>query len=221
VKCRPRTSGPAAPGARMQYFVWGTDRPDSAAERKAHMREHWDFIASYDDRLIARGPVLDDADPLVARGSIHIVELGGPEEARRFAWDEPFAREGMFKEIVVRRFALQLGRTQFDFRLTPARERYMAICDAKPGETVPPDVAAAAEAHYLTRDSDTVCRGALLDDAGNWDGQLFFMEVDGRSDLDRFLAGDPLAQARLYREVSVHRWTLGGPENLRAVGLVK
>ena len=205
----------------MQYFVWGTDLPDSGAQRQSHMPEHWDFIARFDDRLIARGPVLDDADPLVPRGSIHIVDLDGPEEARHFAYDEPFAREGMFSDIVVRRLSLELGRTQFEFRLDPARERYMVIRDAKPGATVPADVAAAAEAYYGEWDKDTVCRGSFLDDAGNWDGHLFFMEVDNRANLDRFLADDPCAKARLYRETEVRRWTLGGPENLRLVGLVK
>ncbi len=205
----------------MQYFVWGTDVPDSKERRHPLQRAHWDFIASYDEKLIARGPILDSENPTVLRGSMHIVELDGPEEARHFAYDEPYAKDGLFSEIVVRRFSLELGRSQFEFRLDPARERYMVICDGKPDLNIPPDIAAAAEAYYREWDKDMVCRGSFLDDAGNWDGHLFFMEVGNRADLDRFLADDPCAKARLYRKTEARRWTLGGPENLRLVGLVK
>ena len=43
----------------MQYFAWGINKPGVKEKRTALIRAHWDFIAQYDDDLIARGPVLD------------------------------------------------------------------------------------------------------------------------------------------------------------------
>tara|TARA_R110002072_G_scaffold120755_18_gene254088 strand:- start:943 stop:1563 length:621 start_codon:yes stop_codon:yes gene_type:complete len=206
----------------MQYFVWGTDRPDSKARRMAVMERHWDFIARYDDRLIARGPVLDSADPQRVLGSIHIVELDDADAATEFAYDEPFAVDGVFAEIVMMPFRLELGRTQFDFEGTPDHPRFFIHCPAAHGvDAVPEDVAAAHETYCREFDPHLVCRGSLLTDDGAWAGRVFFVEMPDRAAAESFLAGDPCATAGLYDAPHIHRWTMGGAANIKAAGLMK
>ena len=38
----------------MQYFAWGINKAGVKAKRTALIHVHWDFIAQYDDDLIAR-----------------------------------------------------------------------------------------------------------------------------------------------------------------------
>ncbi len=59
----------------MEFFAWGVNHPGVADKRSAIIREHWDFIDRYKERLIARGPVLDPHDPSRVTGSIHIADL--------------------------------------------------------------------------------------------------------------------------------------------------
>ena len=206
----------------MQYFVWGLDRPDSKAQRIAVMERHWEFIARYDDRLIARGPVLDMADPQKVLGSIHIVELDDAAAAHSFAYDEPFAMDGVFAEIVVMRFRLELGRTQFVFDSMPDHPRFFVHCPAAPGvDAVPDDIASAHEDYCRAFDPHFVCRGSLLTDDGAWAGRAFFIEMPDRAAVEDFLANDPCAVAGLYEAPRVHRWTMGGAANIRAAGLIK
>ncbi len=206
----------------MQYFAWGTDRPGGMEHRKENIQAHWDFIARYDDRLIARGPVLDIDAPGEVRGSIHIAELKDDEEARHFVHAEPFAVAGLFADIVLTRFALELGRTQFDFESNPSSPRFFIYCPATPDAPVR-EPAAVAEAHRAyCRDFDRqfVCRGSLLTFDGDWAGRVFFVEMADRKAVESFLADDPAARAGLYAETYIHRWTMGGADNIKAAGLL-
>lgn len=206
----------------MQYFVWGIDGPDSKAQRIAVMERHWEFIARYDDRLIARGPVLDSSDTQKVLGSIHIVEIGDADAAHTFAYDEPFAVEGVFAEIVMMPFRLELGRTQFVFEGTPDHPRFFVHCPAAPGvDAVPDDVASAHEEYCRKFDPHFVCRGSLLTHDGAWAGRAFFIEMPDRAALESFLADDPCARSGLYDTPRVHRWTMGGAANIKAAGLMK
>ena len=80
------STGPAADSV-MKYFAWCTDKPDSSELRMADIKPHWDFIAIYDDRLIARGPVLDVDDPAERAGHyaetrVHRWTLGGADNLK-------------------------------------------------------------------------------------------------------------------------------------------
>lgn len=85
----------------MQYFAWGVNRPDAMQQRLALRDAHWASLDRFGDRLLARGPVHDDAEPTKVLGSIHVVELDDDAEARHFAYDEPFAKEGVFSAVVL------------------------------------------------------------------------------------------------------------------------
>jgi len=85
----------------VQYFAWGIDRPD-AMDRRLDLRDaHWASLDRFGDRLLARGPVFDDAEPTKVLGPIHVVELDDDAEALHFAYDEPFAKEGVFFAVLL------------------------------------------------------------------------------------------------------------------------
>ncbi len=206
----------------MQFFAWGINRPGVKEARAALLHDHWDFIDRYADRLIARGPVLDPTDLSVVTGSIHIVDLADEEAFRRFVDDEPFAAAGLFAEIHRRRFRLELGRTQFAFESTPGQPRFFIHCPARDGARAQqPALEQAHESYCRSFDRHVVCRGALLDGAGAWDGALFLVEFPSQDEAARFLAGEPYNAAGLFAESPIRRWTMGGRENLSAVGALK
>jgi len=100
----------------VEYFVYGRDRAGTSGLKQSLTEEHWSFMDGYGDLLIARGPTLtgpDDEDE--STGSLHIVDLPDAESARRFAYDEPYYRGGVFESVLLYRFHNILGRTMWDF----------------------------------------------------------------------------------------------------------
>lgn len=64
------------------------------------------------------------------------------------------------------------------------------------------------------REAQPGCRvvagGPLVDDAGApMHGSLLVFEAEDRTAAEAFLAGDPYAQASLFRETELHRWQWG------------
>ncbi|MBL6958938.1 MAG: hypothetical protein ISR52_08155 [Rhodospirillales bacterium] len=203
----------------MQFFAWGINKPGVKDRRTAIIKTHWDFIAQYDDQLIARGPVMLPDDLSVVTGSIHIADLEDWDAARRFVYEEPFARAELFADIMLTRFELDLGRTQFEFESNPDHPRYFIYCPAAEGSAAERDALRDThEAYCRGFDQHFVCRGSLLTFEGDWNGSLFFLEMPDRNVVDAFLEGEPYAQAGLFSETQVHRWTMGGPGNLNAAG---
>ncbi|MBT3989041.1 MAG: hypothetical protein HOG95_03575 [Rhodospirillaceae bacterium] len=203
----------------MQYFAWGINKPDVKDQRTAIIKTHWDFIAQYSDQLIVRGPVMRPDDFSVVTGSIHIADLPDQAALNRFVYDEPFASAGLFEEIIVARFELELGRTQFEFTSTPDSPRFFVYCPAQVGTTSKRDTLKPAHETYCQKfDEHFVSRGSLLSDEGEWLGSLFFLEMPDRTAVDAFLKDEPYSQADLFSDVQIHRWTMGGPENLNAAG---
>ena len=180
------------------------------------MKSQWSWMTA------ARGPVLDATDLSVVTGSIHIVDLEDEEAFRRFVDDEPFAAAGLFAQIHRRRFRLELDRTQFAFQSTPDCPRFFIHCPAREGVREPQTALADAHESYCRSfDRHMVCRGSLLDGDGAWDGALFFVEFPSQDAAARFLAGEPYNAAGLFAESPIRRWTMGGRENLSAIGALK
>lgn len=100
----------------VQYFVYGRDRPGVLELKMSLTDEHWSFLDAYAEQLIARGPTLTvgDDDP-ESTGSLHIVDLPDEGSARRFAYEEPYFRAGVFDSVLLCRFHNILGRTMWDF----------------------------------------------------------------------------------------------------------
>jgi uncharacterized protein YciI len=162
----------------MQFFAWGINKPNIKEKRATITETHWKFWDQYDDRLISRGPVLNPNDPSTALGSIHILELKHWDDAQPILVDEPYAKAGLFEEIILKGFSLELDRTQFEFKGTPGSHSFFIYCPAKNNaleEQV--GIVKAHNEYCLSHDERFICRGSLLTKDGNWDGSVFFIDA--------------------------------------------
>ena len=48
--------------------------------------------------------------------------------------------------------------------------------------------------------------GAKLDEDGVATGSLYLVDVETRAEAEEYIAGDPFAQADMFREVQIERW---------------
>ena len=195
----------------MQFFVWGIDKPGMAATRAAIRNDHWGFIDPYEPALIARGPTLDLDDRDAKTGSIHILDVSDEPAAHAFAFDEPYARAGVFADIRLRRFRLELDRTQFQFDGPKDRPGFLFYCPAGPDRREGQAALAGAHRDYCQEfDAHTVCRGALLTDGGDWDGGIHLVEFANRDAAAAYFANEPYNRAGLYDGAIMMGWTRGG-----------
>jgi uncharacterized protein YciI len=203
----------------VQFFVWGINKPEVKDQRTALIKSHWDFIAQYDDTLIARGPVMQAGDFTVVTGSIHIVNLKDQAAVETFVYDEPFSKAGLFSSVIVSRFDLELKRTQFEFTSKPNLSRFFVYCPAKGNHSEKKQTLAQAHEKYCKEFDDSfICHGSLLSDEGLWRGSVYFLEMENHALVEEFLRHEPYAEAKLFDKIEIHRWTMGGPENLNAAG---
>ena len=181
----------------MQYFTWGINKPGTTEQRTSLIKPHWDFIAKFDKNLIARGPVLDEADTSVVIGSIHILELEDLTKAEKFVYDEPFAKAGLFESIIIKPLRLELKRNQFDFIGNPNFMRIFIYCPAMIGLQKPNAELVSTHNVYCEKfDKNFICRGSLLTNDHTWQGNIYFVEFSGRIDVERFLTSEPFAKSK-------------------------
>lgn len=97
----------------MAFFVYGRDVPDFAGDSDALDEAHWAYMDAWASQLVARGPTLS-SDGSTHTGSVHIVDLPDGVRARRFAFEEPYCRAGLYEEITVLQFAPLVEGTMWD-----------------------------------------------------------------------------------------------------------
>src|SRR5450755_825136 len=97
----------------MEFFCYHQDRAGSAVLRDELLEDHWSYMDRYAASMIARGPTLT-SDGDTATGSVHILELPDPAAARRFAFEEPYYRAGVYRDVLLRRWRNTLGRTMWE-----------------------------------------------------------------------------------------------------------
>jgi uncharacterized protein len=194
--------------------VYCRDRPGTGDLLEELAEAHWSFMDRYADHLIARGPTLTP-DRTTHTGSLHIVDLDGAEQVRVFAFQEPFYRAGVYREVLVRRWRNLLGRTMWDF---PAElgddRRFLVIGHGKPGVEAARQALGAAQRRWWGeaghRDGVILCGPLLSDDGAGWVGGALLVQARDRAALEAMVAGAPYVQAGLYASVEIHDWQFGG-----------
>jgi uncharacterized protein YciI len=181
----------------MEFFVYHRDRPASEALRGELLEAHWSYMDGFAAELIARGPTFTDDE--VPTGSVHIVDLQDPAAARAFAFEEPNYQAGAYRDILIRRWRNQLGRTMWEFLNEPTPgNRHLVIGLA--AEHVPADLAAPADQDQL------IAYGPLLSDDGEtWLGTAALVQA-ASPDAARAVLPHP----ERYAAVEVHNWEPGG-----------
>lgn len=180
----------------MEFFCYHRDRPGSAALRRAMLEEHLCYMDRYEKEMTARGPTLAD-DGVTPTGSVHILDLPDPGAARAFAFDEPGYQAGAYRDVLLRRWRNELGRSMWEFPGGRADgNRYLVIgLGAEPGAG--PDTPDGRD--------ELIAYGPLLsDDGAVWLGTAALVRAP-----DRDAARAALASG-LYADVEVHNWRFGG-----------
>ena len=196
------------------YFIYGRDRAGAGALRRDHVEAHWAFMDNYADCMVARGPTLAD-DGETPTGSMHMAELANGAAARVFAHDDPYAKAGVFDEIVIRRWRNALGRTMWDFEGDPANnQRFLLIGHGRPDMTETRDGLLEAHRKYFIDGGFLprfIERGPLYnDDESEWVGSAMLIELPDRAAVEEMLANEPYCKAGLYTDIEIHRWRFGG-----------
>lgn len=159
------------------------------------MEQHWTYMDGFATSMIARGPTFADDGTLT--GSVHILDLPGPYDARTFAFEEPGYQSGAYRDVLVRRWRNDLGRTMWDFATgRPDLLRYFVL-----GFTLE----TATNAAVVVPDERLIAGGPLLsDDASMLLGAAVLLEA-GSADAAR-----SVLPAGRYVGIEVHRWRFGG-----------
>jgi hypothetical protein len=184
----------------MEFLCYHRDRAAAGALRDELVEAHWSYMDGFAEQMIARGPTLTE-DGEFATGSVHVVDLPGPAEARAFAFDEPNYQAGVYRDVLLRRWSNRLGRTMWQFPGGHDGGRRFLVFGF--GEPRPIDGAPDAT---LPADTDElIAYGPLLaDDGTTWLGTAMLLRA---ADADSARA--VLAESA-YAQLEVHPWQPGG-----------
>jgi len=202
----------------MEFFFYCRDRAGTTEKRRALLKDHWAYMSRYIPAMIARGPTMS-ADGKTMTGSMHIVDLPDADAARTFAHEDPFAKAGLFEEMIIRRYHNVLGRTMWQFEGDPNNERFLFIGEGRPGMSNQGRRALEAQQVYfgdVQRARQVILYGPLLaEDGESWEGTAMMLEVFDRSAAEALVRGDPAATAGLYSRTELYPWRFGGEQNLQ------
>lgn len=198
----------------MDYFFYCRDKADTAVLRKQFVQTHWSFMDRYADAMVARGPTLA-RDGVTQTGSMHIVDLPDAAAAQVFAYEEPFYRQGVFAEVIIRRWRNALGRTMWDYHGDPEHNRrFLILGHGKPGMNQAREGLLDAHQSYLLQPQYAprfIVRGPLLSDDGTtWVGSAMLVEFPSREAVESMLAEEPYNRGGLYQSIEIHDWRFGG-----------
>ena len=181
----------------MDFFCYHRDRADSLALRAELLEDHWSYMDRFAQEMIARGPTVVGADEYPT-GSVHILTLSDAAAARTFAFEEPGYQAGVYRDVMLRRWRNDLGRTMWEFPGgAPDGDGYLVlgVGAARPVGRAPkvPDA------------PDLIAFGPLLSDDGEyWLGTIAMLRARSADEARAALPGDG------YAEVEVHQWRFGG-----------
>jgi uncharacterized protein YciI len=180
----------------MDFFCYHRDRVNSLEARMQLLEQHRSYMDQFAAEMIARGPTLRGDG--VPTGSVHILTLPDAAAARAFAFQEPGYQAGVYRDVMLRRWRNDVGRTMWEFEGgTPDGDGYLVLGlgAARPVGEVPRVPAADGLIAY----------GPLLsDDGGSWLGTIALLRASSADKARAVLDQDG------YAEVEVHPWQFGG-----------
>jgi uncharacterized protein len=180
----------------MEFFCYHRDRHASLALREELLEEHLAYMDGFATQMVARGPTLaEDGD--TPTGSVHVLDLPDAAAARTFAFEEPGYQAGVYRDVLLRRWSNELGRSMWDFpggRDGGRRYLVLGLGSGEGADREPPG----------DRD-ELVAFGPLLsDDGAHWLGTAALLRAP---DAD---AARSVLTPEAYAEIEVHPWQFGG-----------
>ncbi|RFU83237.1 hypothetical protein DY218_28830 [Streptomyces triticagri] len=182
----------------MEYLCWHRDRSDSEALREELIEAHWSYMDRYAREMIARGPTFLPATETLT-GSLHILDLPDAGTARAFAFDEPNHQAGVYRDVLLRRWTNQLGRTMWDFPGgSEGDDRYFVLGLA-------PELPDGPSLELPAERDELIAHGPLVSDDGlNWLGTAALLRAPSPDAARAVLA------PHTYADIEVHSWEFGG-----------
>jgi uncharacterized protein YciI len=179
----------------MEFLCYHRDRPGSTPLRTQMVEQHWSYMDQFVASMIARGPTFASDGTLT--GSVHILDLPDAPAARAFAFEEPCYQAGDYRDVLLRRWHNDLGRTMWDFPGSqPGNSLYLVL-----GFTMEP----AATATDLPRREEVIVGGPLLSDDGSLVlGAGVLLEAPDADQARSILPEDR------YTGIEAHQWWFGG-----------
>lgn len=88
----------------MPYFIHAQDKEGALDIRKANRDAHLAYIKeTYDDKMIAAGPILsDDGEAMI--GSVILINLDDRAAVDAFCAGDPYAKAGLFASVTISPF---------------------------------------------------------------------------------------------------------------------
>lgn len=183
----------------MDFFCYHRDRAGSLPLREELLEAHWSYMDRFAQEMIARGPVFEvHGDDEQLFGSVHILTLPDAAAARTFAFEEPGWQAGAYRDVMLRRWRNDLGRTMWEYSGgRPDEDGYVVI---GLGMNAP-----VAEAPGPKNPDELIAYGPLLSDDGEtWLGTVAMLRAPNRD------AAHAVLDAQRYAEIEVHSWEFGG-----------
>jgi uncharacterized protein len=177
------------------YFVYCRDAPGTGGLRMDLLEDHWTYMDGFAEGMIARGPTLA-ADGETATGSLHVVDLPDADAARRFAFEEPNYRAGVYSDVLIYRWRNALGRTMWEF---PGEQGGIHQLVMTGGSGADSDALVAEQASRLI-----LCGPLLSDDGSERVGDSFVLQGGSRVEVETLLS------AGSYERLEIHPWCFGG-----------
>ncbi|NQU69721.1 MAG: hypothetical protein HQ514_04180 [Rhodospirillales bacterium] len=196
----------------MQFHIQLIDDPAAAAKRAEFRAAHWEYFDNHRDNFIARGATATD-DLKQILSSVIYVEFESWDDVRAFVEAEPLNSNGVYQEVIIRRWRNGLKRGQRDFPRRDGQVYWYVRGYGKPGSHARREETVAAQQAYLAPYDETVivARGPILDDDGKeWQGSANLICMPSRAELEAFLADWPYCQNGLYERVQIERYRFGG-----------
>ncbi len=86
----------------MTYLITCIDKKDSLNLRLATREEHIKHLKRIKKKLILAGPILDqNQNP---KGTVLVLDFNNIEEVNKFLKNDPYSKEGLFKEVNITEF---------------------------------------------------------------------------------------------------------------------
>jgi uncharacterized protein YciI len=83
----------------MQFMAYCLDKSGALEVRMAARPKHVEYLASYSDKILFAGPLLDDKEGMI--GSLLVLELADRAAMDTFLKGDPYAQAGLFQSVAV------------------------------------------------------------------------------------------------------------------------
>jgi uncharacterized protein YciI len=194
----------------MDFLIYsrGTEVAADLPDDPGLDEQHWSYLDVFADGMTARGPTLR-TDRQTWTGSLHIVDLPGPEAALEFVAGEPYNRAGLFERHSIWRFTNVLGQPMWQYAGAADELRFLVLAAAAEDQPTKVRPVPLVDLPQELRER-LIVYGTLQDvDSGEPAGVVLALQVPSREALDVLLAEEQVGLTD-YRNIEIHDWEFGG-----------